>query len=407
MAKRGTNFMHNNFPHRDLGNNMFLAEKKSWLSRALIIASLLFGTLLLQSSVMAAEVTMSGFMTVVGAKVLSGSSTTPSTTNGLECPCYIASWGNLETYNQNVSFKQESRVGVRMNAKIDESWAGVVQVDGRTASGGKGSLEWAYVTYTPTEDWMVQAGRKRLPIYYYSDFMDVGFAYPWVRAPTDLYGWEVDNFNGVTLVKSGRWNDWSSRASLFYGNEESKANILSSWYYSYTGESPNLIWRDIVGADWELTRDWFNIRLVHIESKVDLNISTGPIINSANQPIHGAQQRINGMSVNFDFENWFMRSEFSLFDRWRDMGYRSSAWMVGIGERIGKYTPMLTYSEFADEYADGTLNSPDTNLMATLRYDINATSSLKAQYDVVTDLSKSGTSIGSAKILSVSFDKVF
>ena len=51
-------------------------------------------------------------------------------------------------------------------------------------------------------------GRKRLPIYY-SDFQDVGFAYTWVRPPTDLYGWEIVSYNGVNATYRGDWGGWA------------------------------------------------------------------------------------------------------------------------------------------------------------------------------------------------------
>jgi hypothetical protein len=354
------------------------------------------GCLLLSFPVLAAEVTFSGFMSIVGGKVLSGSRSTPY--NDVQCPCYIADWGNLATYNQNVSFNQESRAGFRMNAQINDELSGVIQVDGRTLNGGKGTLEWAYVTYKPAEDWEAHVGRKRLPIYYYSDFMDVGFAYPWVRPPPDLYGWEVDNFNGVTLVKSGRWGDWNSRASLFYGREDSKANIFSSVYYP--GQFPDLTWRDIVGADLELTHDWFNMRMVYIESKVDLTGNAGPIVA-------GGQQRIYGLSMNVDYENWLLRSEFSLFDRWRDIGYRSNAWMVGVGKHYDNLTPMLTYSEFSDEKSYDEAVSMDSNIIISLRYDVDTRSAIKFQYDIARELSSPNSTAGDAKIISVAYDKIF
>lgn len=285
-----------------------------------------------------------------------------------------------------------------MNAQVNESLKGVVQVDGRSINGGQGSLEWAYLSYAPASDWEVLLGRKRIPIYFYSDFMDVGFAYPWVRAPQDLYGWEVNNFNGITLAKTGHWSDWSSRASVFLGNEESKANTMSSYFYP--GLTPDLSWHHIHGVDLELTRDWFNMRMVYIESLVDLTASTGPLVDAG-------QQRIYGLSVNIDYDNWLVRSEFSLFDRWRDMGYRSSAEMLAFGYHVGAYTPMLTFSYFVDENSYAAPNWESNTWALSLRYDLNPTSALKVQFDQFHEMSSLNSTTGNANILSVSLDKIF
>lgn len=344
------------------------------------------------------DVTFSGFMSIVGGKVLSGSRTTPF--NNVDCPCFVASWNTLSPYNHEFSLRQESRVGARMNAKLNESLVGVVQVDARDTSGSSGtSLEWVYLSYTPSAEWTVQAGRKRLPIYYYSDFMDVGFAYPWVRPPQDLYGWEVNNFNGITLARIGHWNDWSSRASVFYGQEESHSNVLTSYFYP--GMHADLTWRDILGADLELTHDWFNVRMVYIQSKVDIRSSIGGTL------VDGGEQRIYGLAANIDYDNWLVRSEISQFDRWQDMGYKSKAGMIGVGYHMGKFTPMVTYSGFHDDNSYGYPNAIDDSLALTLRYDVNATSSIKLQYDKYRELSTPDTTSGNAKVISMSFDKVF
>ena len=343
-------------------------------------------------------ISFSGFMSIVGGQVLNGSNNTPLNDN--ECPCFISDWNHLATYGKNFGVAQESRAGVRMNAKMTESLNGIVQVDARGTKGSSGAtLEWAYIAYEPADDWTLQLGRKRLPIYYYSDFMDVGFAYPWVRAPQDLYGWEVNNFNGVTVVKTGHMQSWNSRTSFFYGREDSRANVLANYFYP--GMNVDLVWRDILGADLELSHDWLTVRFVYIESRVDISSPVaGPVVN-------GAKQHIYGVSANNDYSNWLLRSEFSVFDPWDDMGYRSNAGMLGVGYHVGDYTPMLTYSRFRDANSYGSPNWESDTTAITLRYDVNPTSAIKVQYDRFRELSSTNSTTGNANILSMSFDKTF
>ena len=357
---------------------------------------------LASDSSLPSDVTISGFMSIVGGKVLSGSRSAPF--NGVVCPCFISSWGNMGIYNQDVSFKQETRAGVRVAAKLSEELSGVVQVDGRTINGGNTTLEWAYVSYKPAESWEVNVGRKRIPIYYYSDFIDVGFAYPWVRPPALLYGWEVDNFNGATLVKSGHWNNWNSRTSIFYGREESKQNILSNYFYP--GVHPDLTWSHILGADLELTHSWFNARLVYIQSNVELEANSGQAFYDGSRYIEG-KQRIYGLAINMDYQDWLLRSEFSKFDRWDTFGYRSHAWVAGVGKQVGDFTPMLSYGHWLDDNNYGSPVTASANIYASLRYDLDSTSALKFQYDIMRELSSPDSTSGDAKMLSVAFDKVF
>ncbi|WP_124949370.1 porin [Sulfuriferula thiophila] len=355
-------------------------------------------TVLLSTTGHAETVSFSGFMSLVGGQVLSGGGT--SSYAGVDCPCFVADWTNMGVYNKSFSVRPESRVGMRMNAKLSDTLSAVVQVDARATQGSSGAtLEWAYLSYVPADDWVVQLGRKRLPIYYYSDFQDVGFAYPWVRPPQDLYGWEVNNFNAVTVARTGRWGEWDSRASVFYGRENSSSNLYAG--LDYPGESVDVTWRNILGADLELTRDWFNLRMVYIQSKIDMksNVS-GPLVE-------GGVQHIYGLSANANYDNWLVRSELSYFDRWKDMGYKSKAGMLGVGYHVGDYTPMVTYSRFMDANSYGDPNWENDSLMLSVRYDLNATSAIKVQYDKFRELSLPGSTSGNADVLSASYDRVF
>jgi hypothetical protein len=356
---------------------------------------MLFLLSVILTSAHAVEVSLSGFLSITGGQVINGSRN--DSFNGVECPCFISDWNHFGIYNKKPSFTQESRAGFRANTKINEALSAVVQVDGRAQNGGKGSLEWAYLSYEPAQDWTVLIGRRRIPIYFYSDFMDVGFAYPWVRPPQDLYGWEFNNFNGFTVAKVTRWNDWSARASVFLGREESSDNRLTR--YSFPNH-PALVWDHVQGADLELTHDWLNMRIVFIRSTIDIS-------NSAEVLFLGARQRIYGWSGNIDYNNWIVKSELSIVDRFQDIGYRSKAGFIAFGYSLGDYTPLLTYSHFADANNYSAPNWKSRNVSLSLRYDVNATTAFKVQLDQLTELSSPNSTTGDANIISVSLDKVF
>ncbi len=49
----------------------------------------------------------------------------------------------------------------------------------------KGNLEWAYLSFAAAQGLTLRAGRLRLPIYMYSETLDVGFTHPWLRLPDE------------------------------------------------------------------------------------------------------------------------------------------------------------------------------------------------------------------------------
>lgn len=48
---------------------------------------------------------------------------------------------------------------------------------------------------------MVRAGRLRSPVYMYSESLDVGFSYPWLRLPDEVYSQvQLTNYEGADVV---------------------------------------------------------------------------------------------------------------------------------------------------------------------------------------------------------------
>ena len=370
----------------------------SWKT-LLTACTLLAGLSVFAVQAHAADVTLSGFMSIAGGKVLNGNGSEPIIDT--QCPCFVNDWYNMGTYNSSWSWRPESRIGIRLNGKMTDSLSGVMQIDASDTRYRSGpTLEWAYLGWRPLgSDWEVNLGRKRLPIYYYSDFSDVGFAYPWVRPPQELYGWEINNFNGATIVHHGQLGSISTRGSVFFGREDSHDNAFMAYWYG-VNDKPDVSWSNITGADIEFSQDWFNVRLVYIQSNVYVS-------SLADGVLADGRQRIYGISANIDHNNWLVRSEYSYFDRWKELGYRSNAYMAGVGYHFGSLTPMLTYSYFSDVSADGTPTWKNSNTSLTLRYDLNSQSDIKVQYDQYRELSAPGSTSGNANVISVSYDRVF
>lgn len=44
-------------------------------------------------------------------------------------------------------------------------------------------------------------GRLRIPFFYYSEFLEVGYAYNWVRLPSDIYNISFSSFDGIDFTQ--------------------------------------------------------------------------------------------------------------------------------------------------------------------------------------------------------------
>jgi len=375
-------------------------------SKPAALAALSLAALLGAAPASATEFELSGFGSIVAGR--SFGACTPdnvlaSAFNG-SCTRFVVDWGHGGVYRNNVSFRPESRVGVQGTARFNPQLSATVQVVGRLVDAPFAQVEWAYVTWSPTPEWTFQAGRKRVPLFFYSDFQDVGYAYPWIRVPPDVYGWDVVNYNGANATWSKTLGGWSLRSSVFGGAETSRRNGYSRIFYD---EAKDVKWPRIAGADLEFARDWFTGRVVYMRSgyeQVDRTTGTPDVQPSG--ATSGRHQAYGG-SVNIDHGNFIARSEYSVFDRSR-YAYKATSWFVSAGWRFGNLTPMLTVSNYSEttRFPDAYAISRWSSLGASLRYDFGRSSAFKVQVDRLRDRGATPF-MGSATLLSASYDFVF
>lgn len=86
-----------------------------------------------------------------------------------------------------VSHKADSVVGVQFDARASERASLVVQLVGRGGDDFAIGAEWAYVAWKTAAGHEFRAGRQRAPYYLLSEFLEVGYAYPWARPPEEYY----------------------------------------------------------------------------------------------------------------------------------------------------------------------------------------------------------------------------
>jgi hypothetical protein len=348
----------------------------------------------------------SGFATLAVGKVLD--STQNGSVAGYEGPAYIADYMNPAVYEgRKIDIRPDSKVGLQGTVAYGKSFDVTGQVVFRGARDGRPDLEWVYATFRASDDLSFQVGRKRLPIFYYSDSQDVGLSFPWVRLPQQVYGWEIVNYNGASVAYHLPLGSWSSRVSLFGGGERKNDN---GFWKLYNGEDTRTDsrWSKIAGLEWNVSHAWFEGRLVYIQSDIQ-NKAPG---DTGFSP--AAKQRIYGTALNADYEDLVVRSEFYYMDR-TSVFERDYGMLFGIGYRFGKILPMLTYSRYRQSFIPNADFGPSdqeahADISALVRYDVTTSSALKIQYDTWRD--RSGPNFapvffGSSKLLALCYDRVF
>jgi hypothetical protein len=349
------------------------------------------GSLLLSGAVLA-EVNVSGFASVVGGRVLEGS--------GVEefdlGPTFLADYPLVGAYEEEISFKPDTLFGLQFSADLLEGLSATAQIVARGADDFSASFEWAYLSYELNDHWTLQAGKKRLPLYYYSDFFDVGYAYPWIRPPADNYTWQIFNYTGASAGYNYLVGDWTLSGQLYFGSEDSEPNKLLSEFFFL--ENTREIWKDIAGIVVQLNKDWLDIRLTH------MRYTNERFIGGIQQEWDGDTERTGkfyGLSVNIDYENVVLLTE---LNRLSLQGTDLDTYMISLGYRFDSLMPYVSYADFDDGEGGEVHNTSSVGL----RWDFHPSAAFKIQYDEVEDNGGPGLKVaGDSKSISLGVDLVF
>lgn len=341
--------------------------------------SALAGILALPTCVMAEQsLVLSGFATITAGSVIDGGRNAPLTGNpSVECPCIVTDWANNGIYQKSTpDLSPDSKLGAQLVYRISNKLSATGQLVSRGTS-PRPDLQWAYASWTPDDHWQLDAGRKRIPLYFYSDFQDVGFAYPWVSPPGELYGWESTNYDGANLRYRSSLGSMDYSTSFFGGSERVKDNPYVETYSTTPTETR---WDNLIGGDVTISQDWWTLRAVYAKTDVSfIDSDTGTTLQA---------MEAYGLAFNASFENWFLLTEVGKNNRnYINDGYRVSApaYSIGAGYKINdKLTIFANTARYEEDSTDeASYNNPyiySTHTLS-LRWMINTHQSLKLQLD--------------------------
>lgn len=97
----------------------------------------------------------------------------------------------------------------------------VMQLVGRGEDNWDPQVEWAYLSYRPTNNLQVRAGKTRLPLFLYSDSLEVGYSQLWARAPQSVYGpISIKSIVGADAVYTHNLSNSYVSAQVFGGHTD-------------------------------------------------------------------------------------------------------------------------------------------------------------------------------------------
>ncbi len=313
----------------------------------------------------------------------------------------------------------DSKLGGQVDLKLDERWSAVVQVEAeqRPDYSYQPRVEWANVKYQATPELAVRFGRIALPMFIAADYRKVGYAYPWVRTPVEVYGvLPLSNSDGVDL--SWHWNGEALRSTT---------QVLAGRTGMPLYGGARLRGTHIAGLSHTLEGGAFSARASIITARLTVGLfpelfdaldSFGPEGRDITRRLKIKDKRATTMSasLNYDPGRWFVMGEAGYSKVNGYLGSTRSAY-VSSGWRHGNLTPYaglarvwgrlppgpttLTLAGLPAPYAaaGAALNTAlvtilravpsQSALSAGLRWDLASNVGLKLQHERVTTRSGS------------------
>lgn len=323
--------------------------------------SLVLGAALTPLSAWSLELNMSGFMSIVGGMTLESDKTYD-----------VGFLGYNGVYDDEFSINPESMFALQTQVVGDDKISATVQLIGRGGDSFDIEAEWAYISYNFTDQLTLNVGRSRTPLFYYSDFLDVGYAYHWIRPPSIFYGGQ-SYYDGLGLNYTNYFGNVEVSGQLFYGNwqedYETPIGFVRQEFNNTTGGSL-LIGTDLI----KIRASYITVDGVLTPLELPPGVPATTILNGGT---------FLGLALIADYKNFFLRSEMSNIEidnddpvvRFEDP--ESTQMYVSAGFNFNSITPHITFSNL-DEISN-TLLAQDV-MTYGIAWNFNPSAVFKVEY---------------------------
>lgn len=317
--------------------------------------------------------------------------------------------------DEDGTFNRDSIFGVQADLKFTSQFGATVQgkLAPSTASDRRwdATLSWAFVSWRPTDEWLVRAGKLRLPFMLNTENADVGATYDFARLPMEVYSIApTTDVVGLSISKTwlGDKIDWTLEGYTgrteghwrYYGREiRDGGNSPGSWFLPITIKSSGLV------LTARTIDDVFRIGMHEVEvarvgTKTGTDIIRDPVLGVYRFAPGGVDKLIIpvynlGASVLLPYNIRVMSEYASIRVNSASEGLSRWGAYVALSRQFGEWTPYIYYAR---------MKSTDAALEHWKRIDGNVLSGMLAVFnpsqkllaDIVMPMDQSTIALGTS-----------
>ncbi len=299
---------------------------------------------------------------------------------------------------------QGTHIGLNINAKIADRVTMVSQFLSSRVDDNFGSkIDWAFISYKATNSLELRAGKIKYPAGIVNEYVDVGFAYPWVAPPVLFYTEQPagpqarrEAYSGFSGVYRYDIDEVSLEADFFGGEvllEQMFVRVLM-------GVTLRANWDDIVQVQYTNYQG-----TMHTNGNGEMDIL-----------MNGEKHAAKILGVKVDWNNLLIISEIANVTMGAFKMGNSQTWYSTFGYYIGDWLPHVTRQSF--QKGIGSMSEQDQEMTTFgIRYDLTHSTAIKLEYSSITtekgvglffnDDSAKVINNVSANIISFAVDVVF
>jgi hypothetical protein len=317
------------------------------------------------------SISLSGFLTAGGTyadqKVL-------STTNA------VSQDGNIEN---KVGFTNDSRIGIQLSAKVNRDVSVTAQLLARGSDEDFNlKADWAFVSYRAADPLTIRGGKLKLTTFLVSDYIEVGYAYPWIRPPQEVYyANPISTMTGADALVRFNFGDYSLLFQPYYGNSRGEQALVPQEAVvnpplsqpAGTVMSVDFTTDSLTGVNLSFGSDIFTVRAGYLQTLV-----SAPAFGVSYE-----KATFTSVGGTLDWKGLVFYTEYFQ----RDIeGMANGAFpnqkgaYATIGYRFGKFLPHITYATLDDNDNPATLMGlplKQTSATLGLRYELGTGAALK------------------------------
>ncbi|MDO9624268.1 MAG: hypothetical protein Q7J46_09810 [Pseudomonas sp.] len=249
---------------------------------------------------------------------------------------------------------QLSKFGAQVNYGLTDSIGATLQLTAKPAQDEwKANVEWAYFSWQANDNLMLRAGRLRTPVYMYSESIDVGFSYPWLRLPDEVYSQvQLSNYEGLDAVYNLPLA-FGSMAFQVAGGQAKNRDIFAF------DDMHDIDYDKVFGANVSLaTNDYGTFRVGYVEADITSEIEGivrlplalgGTLRNQSFQSLDKQKGKFTSVGYQYDNGTWLTSNEWTSRVIEADGSGSVDAFYLMGGRRFGDFLAHVTHAQLDDD----------------------------------------------------------